>query len=268
MTPGDDVAKDGKPRVTPKGDAPGLRQRRPPLADLVRDDLRRNVLSGVYPPGQKLPSEPELAASYNVSRVTLREAVRGLIEEGYLSRQHGVGTYVTKRPKLPNNLDVNFGVTHLIEFLGMQPGNLDVRIEEEKAVPRVAEALALDEGERVARLERTRTADGDPIVFSIEFIPCAILPNGAEDLSGLSGSLYEFLEKLGKPVHHGIVQIKSVPADRAMGRRLMLPLNAPLMYLEQVDFGVDERPVLYALEWYRAEDLEFAVYRKGPYLRP
>jgi DNA-binding GntR family transcriptional regulator len=237
------------------------------LTDVVRDEIRGDLLSGAYSPGDKLPSEPELARAYNVSRITLREAVRGLVEEGYLSRRHGAGTYVTRKPKLRNNMDVNFGVTDLIKSMGFAPGNADVRVREEGATDSVARALALETGELVARLQRIRTADGDPIVFSVEFVPAVLLESGAEDLRDLPGSLYEFLAGIGHPVDHGVATIKPEVADRKMARKLGVQPGAPLLHVAQVDYGPGDRPVLYSLEWYRAEDLEVTVYRKGPTLQ-
>jgi GntR family transcriptional regulator len=237
------------------------------LTDVVRDEIRGDLLSGAYSPGDKLPPEPELARAYGVSRITLREAVRGLVEEGYLSRRHGLGTYVTRKPKLRNNMDVNFGVTDLIKSMGLTPGNADVRVREEAATEPVARAMSLETGEPVAHLERIRTADGEPIVFSVEFVPAALLERGADDLRDLSGSLYEFLASIGSPVNHGVATIVPEVADREMARRLGVRPGAPLLHVTQVDYGPGDRPVLYSLEWYRAEELEVTVYRKGPTLR-
>lgn len=234
------------------------------LTDLVRDGLRQSILSGAYSPGDKLPPEPELAGAYNVSRVTLREAVRGLVEEGYLSRQHGLGTYVTEKPKLTNNLDVNFGVTQLIEGMGMTPGNRDVRIREEEVSEGVARALSLEAGQPVARIERVRTADGEPIVYSIEFIPMALLDGGTEDLRDLSGSLYQFLSELGYPVHHAVAKIEPVVATEEMARKLEVEPGEPLLHFAQADYGEEGQPYLFSLEWYRSEALQVTVYRRGP----
>ena len=93
--------------------------------DVVRDALRERV-AGSCAPGDRMPSEAELAREYGVSRLTLREAVRGLVEEGYLTRRQGDGTFVTQRPRLRNNLDVNFGVTQLVESMGMTPGSVPI----------------------------------------------------------------------------------------------------------------------------------------------
>ena len=92
------------------------------LSFRVRDDLLSRIATGRIPPGSKLPPEPELAEEMGVSRPTLREALRSLEEDGFVTRTRGAGTYATHRPRLRNNLDVNFGVTEAIRAAGMEPG--------------------------------------------------------------------------------------------------------------------------------------------------
>jgi GntR family transcriptional regulator len=234
------------------------------LTDLVRDRLRESILTGTYSPGDKLPPEPELADAYSVSRVTLREAVRGLVEEGYLRRKHGLGTYVTEKPRLRNNLDVNFGPTQLIQSMGMTPGNRDVDIRQEEASERVARALALERGTPVSRIERVRTADGDPIVYSIEFIPMGLLDEGVGALKRLSGSLYEFLSDLGYRVHHAVATIEPVVATEELAGKLEVEPGEPLLHFAQADYGEGGKPYLFSLEWYRSEAVQVTVYRRGP----
>lgn len=74
----------------------------------MRSELRRAIVGGEFPPGSKLPNEEALCARFLVSRITLREAVRGLIEDGYVIRRQGAGTFVTSGPALRNSLDSNF----------------------------------------------------------------------------------------------------------------------------------------------------------------
>src|SRR5438128_1384378 len=97
---------------------PALRSRLRSVS--VRDDLIRDINAGRLRPGSRLPSEPDLAARFGVSRATLREALHGLESEGLLRRMRGSGTYVTDRPRVPNGLDVNFGVTDAIKAAGMR----------------------------------------------------------------------------------------------------------------------------------------------------
>ena len=76
---------------------------RPLLPDVVRSELRRAIVGGEFPPNSKLPNEEALCARFGVSRITLREAVRGLIEDGYVVRRQGAGTFVTSGPALRNS---------------------------------------------------------------------------------------------------------------------------------------------------------------------
>ena len=92
------------------------------LSFRVREEIATRIASGHIGPGTKLPPEPELAEEMGVSRATLREALRSLEEDGFVTRTRGAGTYATRRPRLRNNLDVNFGVTEAIRSSGMRPG--------------------------------------------------------------------------------------------------------------------------------------------------
>ena len=106
------------------------------LSFRVRDDLASRIANGRIPPGSKLPPEPELAEELGVSRATLREALRSLEEDGFVTRTRGAGTYATHRPRLRNNLDVNFGVTDAIRAAGMVAGTSRSAVITEAASPR------------------------------------------------------------------------------------------------------------------------------------
>src|SRR6266511_1021553 len=107
----------------------------------VREELAQRMATGKMPPGYQLPPEPELATDFGVSRATLREALRSLEEDGFLTRTRGAGTFVTHRPRLRNNLDVNFGVTDAIRAAGMEPGSEAIQVVERPASPEVARRL-------------------------------------------------------------------------------------------------------------------------------
>src|ERR671919_2051477 len=113
------------------------------LAVTVRQELARRIERGTWRPRQRLPAEPTLAASLGVSRATLREALRSLEEDGFVTRVRGAGTFVTHRPRLKNNLDVNFGVTDLIRSMGMRPGAKATRTYRRRVAPDEAAGLSV-----------------------------------------------------------------------------------------------------------------------------
>ena len=236
---------------------------RPLLADVVRDGLRRTVITGGYEPGSKLPNEDALADRYAVSRATIREAVRGLVEEGYLVRRQGSGTFVTARPLLRNSLDTNFSYTAYLESTGVRAGRRILGLREIAADENAAEQLRLDPGSPIVELIRVRTADDRPAVFSIDRMPADVV-DAVRDRNALGGSIYALLAARGHPVRHGEAAVKPAAADAELASVLDVPEGTLLQHLEQVDVDAAGRRVLYSLEWHVPSVIELRVYRRGP----
>src|SRR5207244_3027818 len=118
----------------------------------VQGELAERIGQGQLAAGTRLPSEPELAAEFGVSRATLREALRALEGQGFVRRLWGSGTYVADRTRVANSLDLNFGVSDAIRAAGMQAGT-------EQGRHRIGPASASAADRTVARLLGTRTGD-------------------------------------------------------------------------------------------------------------
>ena len=236
---------------------------RPLLADVVRDGLRRMVITGRYPPGSRLPNEDALAERFAVSRATIREAVRGLVEEGYLARRQGSGTYVTARPLLRNSLDTNFSYTSYLESIGVRAGRRILGLSTIPAPATVAEQLHLDAGDPIVELRRVRTADGRPAVYSVDHLPGDIV-DAERDRDALSGSIYAMLAGLGYPVRHGEAVVAPASADAQLASVLEVAAGTLLQHLQQVDVDAAGRRVMFSLEWHVPSVIELRVYRRGP----
>jgi DNA-binding GntR family transcriptional regulator len=236
---------------------------RPLLTDVVRAGLRAAILSGEFPLGAKLPNEERLCVRFNVSRVTIREAVRGLIEDGYVVRRQGSGTFVSRRPQLRNSLDRNFSYTAYLEGSGVRAGRRIVSIKTVAADTDTASALALDEGALVVQLRRVRTADRRPAIYSVDYLP-ADLADPRSDRTLLSGSLYRLLTVRRHAVEHGEAVLSPASADGEMARLLGVTPGALLQHMRQVDYDIDGRPVMLSHEWHVPSVIELHVYRRGP----
>jgi DNA-binding GntR family transcriptional regulator len=236
---------------------------RPLLTDVVRDGLRRTVITGGYEPGSKLPNEDALADRFAVSRATIREAVRGLVEEGYLVRRQGSGTFVTARPMLRNSLDTNFSYTAYLESTGVRAGRRILGVDTVPADDDVADHLQIEPGRPVVALTRVRTADDRPAVFSVDRMPADVV-DAERDREALGGSIYALLASRGHPVRHGEAAVKPAAADAELAAVLAVPEGTLLQHLEQVDVDASGRRVLYSLEWHVPSVIELRVYRRGP----
>jgi GntR family transcriptional regulator len=240
-----------------------IANRRPPLADHVRSELKQLIVSGEVPVGSRLPSESHLCDQYNVSRITLREAVQGLVQEGYVVRRQGSGTYVTRRPKLQNSLDTNFSYTEYLEHAGIRAGKKLLSAKAVAAEGATAEALGVEAGTRVVEVRRLRTADGRPAVYSIDALPAEIVSVTA-DRKALRGSLYRLLAQKRHPVDHGEAVVTPAAADRELAELLDVAAGTLLQHLAQIDYDTGDRAVMYSQEWHVPSVFELRVYRRGP----
>lgn len=235
----------------------------PRLRHSLAEELRARILAGEWQPGEKLPSEPELARRRTVSRSSMRAAITVLEEDGFVSRRHGSGTYVTARPALPSDLGRNFGVSALIRHSGMEPGSVEETSGAVPAPPKVAAALDIEPGSPVSELSRVRTADGRRVVdvtdwCRVDHIPPEELPSIA------TGSIYAALAERGLAVDHGVATLTPRNADEELARRLAVPSGTLLLTFEQVDRTADGVAVLVSREHHVSDAFTFRLLRRGP----
>jgi DNA-binding GntR family transcriptional regulator len=225
--------------------------------------MRRLILGGEFAVGSKLPNEDRLCERFGVSRVTIREAVRALIDDGLLIRRHGSGTYVTRRPWLRNSLDTNFSYTEYLETSGVRAGRKLVGIRRAGADEETAHELRIAVGAPLVEVRRIRTADGRPAIYSIDRIPAAML-DPSPDRDAFGGSLYRVLTAAGHPISHAEAVLSGAVADRELARLLDVVPGTPLQFLRQVDYDAAGEAVMLSEEWHVTSVMELRVYRRGP----
>ncbi len=231
------------------------------LRHSLAQGLRQRIHAGEWRPGERMPSEPELARQETVSRSSMRAAITLLEEEGYVRRLHGSGTYVTHRPALPSDLGRNFGVSSMIAGTGLSPGTEEASAAVEAAPSAVAEILGVDEGAPVGVLRRVRTADGRRVVDVTDW--CRVDHIAPEDLHEV-GSIYAALAERGLAVDHGVAELTPWNADGEVARRLDVPSGTMLLTIDQVDRTADGIAVLVSREHHLADAFTFTLVRRGP----
>jgi GntR family transcriptional regulator len=233
------------------------------LRHSLAQELRTRILAGEWRPGDRIPSEPELARDRTVSRSSMRAAITMLEEDGVVSRKHGSGTYVTYRPALPHDLGRNFGVSSLIRSTDMTPGTEDESAGAVPAPPAVAAALGVPDGEQVSSLRRVRTADGRRVVEATDW--CRVEHLSPDELTELpDGSIYAALAERGLAVDHGVADLTPRNADGELARRLGVPRGTLLLTIDQVDRTLDGVAVLVSREHHVADAFTFSLLRRGP----
>lgn len=231
------------------------------LRHSIASELRARIRAGEWRPGERMPSEPELARRRTVSRSSMRAAITLLEEEGYVNRKHGSGTYVTHRPALRNDLGRNFGVSTQIASTGSEPGAVDVRSGAEPAPAFVAEALSVEAGEPVSTLRRVRTANGRRVVDMIDWCRTDHVPPGELPATG---SIYAALADRDLTVAHGVADLTPGNAFGDVAERLRVPTGTLLLTIDQVDRTADGVAVLVSREHHLADAFSFTLLRRGP----
>jgi len=141
-----------------------------PLYVKIRESIREMIASGELERGNRLPSEDELATQYGVSRMTVRQGISDLIDDGLLYRRHGVGTFVA----LPH---IERDHSRLIDFFensnvkGINTKSSILNIEVIPVNPKIAKALLLEDDDLVIRIHSLRYADDVPVTMHDAYIP-------------------------------------------------------------------------------------------------
>jgi GntR family transcriptional regulator len=226
----------------------------------MREELLGELLDGTYPSGEKLPNEDELAERSGVSRATVREAVGGLVEAGYLTRRHGSGTFVAGTLPRRHALDASVSYTSMIREAGMTPGLVLLDQSEGEASAEEAAQLEVPEGEPLLTVERIRTADGRPVVYSIDRLPRSYLPSDADKLDA---SLYGLLERGGHQVQSASARLMPVVAQQRLALLLEVEPDTPLLHIDQIDYDSFGHPVMLSAEWHVADAFEMHLNRRA-----
>ena len=243
-----------------------VRSRSHTLTQVTAEELRSAIEKGIYVPGSQLPPEPQLARILGVSRTIVRDALRLLSEDGLIDRRQGQGTFVRKNLIL-QNLNLNFGTTEMIKSAGMLPGTPHLHIEDSIASSEVAKALGIEIGTSVVIIERVRSADDKPVVYSLDYIAKSHVAE--QDLTvhwrDHDISLYQLLYgALGVVIKYGVTRLLPVKAPRRAAEMLKVAPDSPLLYMLQTDYAPHDVPVLYTCEYHLPDAFDFTIVRRGP----
>ena len=241
------------------------RPERKTLTQLAQQELRQAITGGTFRPGSQLPTEAELCEMLGVSRTVVREALRVLEDDGLVVRRHGVGTFVRNQPII-KNLNFNFGITEMIESAGLKPGTSFLAFHKETADQEKAGQLSVPLGTPLVTLERVRTADGRPVVYSLDTLTEALFQKADFDPQHLlTESIYNILQKsLGHMIEYGIARLIPVVAPPHVAEKLRLPPNALTLYIVQTDHSSGDEPLVYSCEYHLPDAFDFVVWRRGP----
>ncbi|HET6552924.1 MAG TPA: GntR family transcriptional regulator [Dyella sp.] len=225
-----------------------------PLAYLrLRRAIRNVVEHRDIEPGQALPSERDLSRLLQLSRVTVRKAIAGLVEEGLLNQRHGAGTFVAERIIKPMSRLTSF--TEDLRARGLNPRSEFFERSIGEVTPEESMALNLSPGVLVARLYRVRYAKEEPLAIERSVVPASILP----DPTIVHDSLYQILETLGARPRRALQRLRAVSLGAQQARLLHVPAGSAGLNIERRSFLEDGRVVEFTTSWYRGDIYDFVA---------
>jgi GntR family transcriptional regulator len=228
-----------------------------PLYIQIRQALHDDIVDHKLLPGQKLPSEDELAELFNVSRMTVRQGISDLIDAGLLYRRHGVGTFVAQ-PHIDRD---QTRLSNFVEMARKEGIDLVVHLLKAEIVPaklKVSSALSLEEGDLVIDIKTLRHTGGLPITLHDTYVPYKMFPALLqEDLE--ANHLWDIFESYGHPVKRAAQIIEARQADEELASLLEVEEGAPILYKERVVYLDDGTPVEFTYCFNRGDRYRLTV---------
>jgi GntR family transcriptional regulator len=219
----------------------------------LRRSIQHAIEAGTLETGHALPSERELAKRLALSRVTVRKAIAGLVDDGILVQRHGAGTYVSER--IVKSFSKLTGFTDDLRARGLKPRVEFLERGVGDVTPEEALALGLSPGARVIRLRRLRFAADKPLALEHTVVPQAILA----DPAAVKLSLYDALERLGCRPQRALQRLRAVALDAEQAKLLALPPASPALAIERRAFLADGRVVEFTQSLYRGDAYDFVA---------
>jgi GntR family transcriptional regulator len=240
-----------------------------PITHQITDDLRQKIEAGAYGPGALLPSEPELAQKYGVSRQTARAALKALEQEGLVVVQSTRGRTVRNRPPLRRISSTHQHASHRQsgkpEFdteaitQGQTPSRRMLMVGRGQAPADIAQWLGITAGDEVVVRKRLQLLDGIPAVISTSYYPLWLAAGTRlESSDALPEGPDNLIEQLGHQFAHGMELLQARMPTPDETRLLELNPGVPVVRMLHIDYNPEDRTLQVADDLYASDRHEFA----------
>lgn len=199
----------------------------------LENEIRDRIKNGILKIGDKLESEREFSASYKISRMTVRQAIGNLVNEGILERKKGLGTFICA-PKVTQNNIASF--TDMVSRMGLKAQTEVVNFKKCSEDNQYSSEF---NGEILYEIERRRIAENEVIGIEKAYIPSDIIGN--IKISALEGSLFKYLEEQGIVIKGSEAKIQSVLMNSNYQKLFETDKNIPLLMVESRYLNNDDK---------------------------
>lgn len=229
----------------------------------IRTQLLASMRNGEYAQCERLPRESTLCVKLGISRTQLRDILASLEREGFITRRHGVGTIINRHVlDVQTRMDIEIEFLDMIRQNGHTPAVASIQVCEEEADKKTAAQLRLPESTPVLRVSRLCTADGRPAVYCEDVLEKALIREAYEE-EELKMPIFHFLQQhCGVYPYLDLTDLRAIPADEKLSAILQVDVGTPLLYMEEVDYDIEGKPVFSSAEYFADGLFRHTVMRK------
>jgi len=227
-----------------------------PIYIQISQDLRNRILKGKYKQGDQIPTEEELVIEYGVSRMTVRNAVTELVNEGLVYRVHGKGAFVAQA-KLQRSLNKITGFHQDMLEIGLNPKAKVVEFEKRGPTEKECHKLNLRKVNKVFSIKRIRFIDDIPYGYQELVVPEFQVP----DLASLNlekESLYSHLKLIGKPIKNAEQRMEALMNEH-VATILGIDKNIPFFFFNRISYLENGTPVELLNSYFRGDKFSYKI---------
>jgi len=219
-----------------------------PLYLQLQRGLRDAIHNHLIAPDNAIPTERDLATDLGISRITVRKAIDGLVEEGILTRRQGAGTFVVGA-RVEKSFSRISSFSEDMIARGRTPSSVWVSRTSGTVTPEEALLLGLSPGTEVYRFQRVRYADEQSMALEFATVPAFCLPS----IEVVTNSLYEALAASGHRPVRALQRVRAVGFSSEHAKILQIEAGSPGLFIERRGFMADGRTVEYTQSFYRGD---------------
>jgi len=233
-----------------------------PLYLQIKEHLLAKIDAGTWPEESMIPTESELCEEYDVSKITVREAIKLLVRDGRLSRIPGKGTFIT-RQKIEQKLDRFFSFTRWARQNDLVPASRILKVETVPCDLHISRHLEVPEGEPVTRVERLRLGNNEPLMLEVIWVPSSLCPDlHIHDLANVP--LNDILQnEYGLSLVRARESIEPQTADEYVSRLLAIEKEVLLLHVEHTAYTGQGRIAYFVISSYRGDRVRFTIELKA-----
>lgn len=231
-----------------------------PIYYQIEQTIKQWITQGEYKAGDKIPSENELAAMFNVSRLTARQAISQLVQESLVVRRRGQGTFVTDNVNLIHEYNLEF--TGFIDELFYQVSRSQTKwvlISKIKAPKSICGKLELPEDSEVIQIKRARFRQNRPFAYTVNYLPLELGEKIKEADLYKKPLLWIIEQDLGIEFHEAFQVIESTFADQEVAEHTQTAPGAPILFVERIMYDEKRKPVEMVQSSYRGDLYKYTV---------